>query len=168
MSSMRTYLLLAVLPLLSLPAHGAVTFKNADFEIALGSDWTRTALVGVDHFYFQSIERMVSVKIDSVRYAKITPDRFEQAARALIETGIKNESDENPAGPVTITSQTVTRTANGAKATYAGHDARRSFKFVGFVQQGKAVYLLFETPVRYENRLEPVIDEVLGGFKPRP
>src|SRR4051794_3722542 len=150
-------LLLTILTLASLKAHAAVTFDSADFEIVLGSDWTRTALIGVDHYYFQSKRHDASVKIDAVRDARIRSDNLERAARALIQTGIKHESDENRAGSVTITDQAISRTSNGVRATYAGRDTKRSFRFVGFLQEGKAVYLLFETPLTHQDRLKSVV-----------
>lgn len=156
------FLLVAIFPW---QVYAEVNFKSTDFEIKLDSDWTRTVLIGAEHFYFESKSKNVSLKIDSLRGA-IKPDNFVNVANKLIEFGIKKELKGSPTTSFTITNQTVSQSQDGMRATYTGRDStKRSFKMVGFIQENKVVHLYFETPTRYEDQLESVVSEVLVGFK---
>ncbi|MGH8618300.1 MAG: hypothetical protein ACREUW_11470 [Burkholderiales bacterium] len=153
--------------LLFAPLHiqAAVNYKNSDFELKLGSDWTRTTLIGADHMYFESKQAQVSFKME-VWKKPIKRADLDKAASRLIDLGIKREQDDNRAGSVTITKQTLTPMKEGVRADYSGRDStQRSFRFVGFVQENKVIYLYFETPTRHEDRLQSVVFEVLDGLK---
>jgi hypothetical protein len=65
-------------------AQASVDFKNAEFGLKLGSDWTRTILIGAEHLYFSSKTAQVSIKADSLR-PKVRPENFRKIAQALIE-----------------------------------------------------------------------------------
>jgi hypothetical protein len=145
-------------------AQASVDFKNAEFGLKLGSDWTRTILIGAEHLYFSSKTAQVSIKADSLR-PKVRPENFRKIAQALIERWIKKENEDNKSGWVTISEQAVTKFGDGVRATYSGRDGtQRSFKWLGFIKEGKFVYLYFETPTPNEHRLESVVAEVLEGF----
>ena len=164
---MRLHYLLLILLLVPISAFAAVDFKNSDFELKLGSDWTQTVLIGAEHLYFSSKQAMVSVKIDSVSKGT-KPENFARAAKRAIELGIKREHEENRTGWVTIVDQSVSRLDNGVRATYSGRDStQRSFRWIGFITDRKFVYLYFETPTRNEPTLELTVDDVLTGFKLR-
>src|SRR5688572_26652448 len=158
---------LAFLLLVALPVAGqaATTFKNADFFLQLDSDWERLPLRFVEHVAFMSKSHNVSVKIDSAP-AALRRHTAREAARGLLELGIKREHEENKGGSVTITNQSITNIPDGVRAEYAGRDSRqRSFRWVGFIQGKKFVYLYFETPTPREGQLESVVQSVLEGFR---
>jgi len=160
--SLRFFLIFIVL--IPVQAYGSANYKNSDFEIKLNSDWTRTVLIGVDHLYFESQSRNVSLKIETF-HLTVKPDNFVSMARKLIDSGIKNEIRDNKTVSITIKDETVSPLKTGMKATYSGRDStKRSFKMIGFIQENKVIYLYFETPTQNERQLESVIDEVLFGF----
>jgi len=157
--------LLLFLALASTCGWAATEYKNPDFELKLGSDWTRTVLIGAEHLYFSSKRADVSIKADSGRMKNKVQDPY-KAAQVLIEKGIKRESDENKTGWATITKQGISKFRDGVQATYSGRDGtQRSFTWVGFIKEDKVVYLYFETPTRNELRLAVVVEEVLEGFR---
>jgi hypothetical protein len=148
-----------------LSAQAAVTYKDSDFEVALGGDWIQNRMLFAEHVVFRSESYGVHVKILGIT-EPVRPQRTRLVATKLLEETIRRElTSAKPGVTVSITAQNVSDIEGGTSATYRGIDSSgRSFVTVLRVRPEKSVVLFFEAPTAFTQNLDRAMDDVLQGL----
>ena len=158
--------LLAALLFVGTAAHGAASFKGADFAMELDSDWVQLRLRFAEHVAFFSKSRSMTLKVDSVP-APLKRRTPQEAARVMLDGAVKHAQEEES---VKVTDQAVSARKNGGvMLTYAGITKTQArLRFVGLIEGNKFVYMQFESRTASEKELEAAVRAVLDRFRVIP